>query len=329
MKDNVLNLNTAGATFVKGTAGTNDQTFSFNLVDSTGTAKSVTASVTASTNGSTADQVLTSLNNQLNQYGISASTDTNGALQFTGSTAFSVADNGVQGSGGTNAITDYGSNAGAAGAKAGENSSNYSYGASSFQGLSAAGRTDNLTFTTGSGANISVNLTSTTGDTVAHAVAAINSKTAAYGIYAVANSAGTGISFQSQNNFSIADNNNTASEGVFNNSTTGAVATPFTSAAPASSGGGTGAIAAIDNAIKSLGLVQGTVGAGENKLQYAISLAQSQISNFSAAESQIRDADVATDASNLTKSQVLVQTSVAAMAQANSEPQSVLKLLQG
>ncbi|HEY3454771.1 MAG TPA: flagellin, partial [Bryobacteraceae bacterium] len=69
--------------------------------------------------------------------------------------------------------------------------------------------------------------------------------------------------------------------------------------------------------------------AGENKLQYAISLAQSQISSFSAAESQIRDADVAAAAANLTKAQVLTQTSIAALAQANSEPQSVLKLLQG
>ncbi len=153
LKDNVLNLNTAGAAFVKGTGGTNDQTFSFNLVDSTGTAKSVTATITASTNGSTRDQVLTSLNNQLNQYGISAATDTSGALQFTGSAAFSVADNGLQGSGGTNAITDYGSNAGAAGAKAGENSSNFTYDANSFSAL-GSGNTDALTFTTGSGASL-------------------------------------------------------------------------------------------------------------------------------------------------------------------------------
>ena len=103
---------------------------------------------------------------------------------------------------------------------------------------------------------------------------------------------------------------------------------PISSTAPTSTDQGTGAISAINNAIQALGLVQGSVGAGENKLQYSISLAQSQISSFSAAESQIRDADVATDAANLTKSQVLVQTSIAAMAQANSEPQSVLKLLQ-
>ena len=58
-------------------------------------------------------------------------------------------------------------------------------------------------------------------------------------------------------------------------------------------------------------------------------LAQSQIANFSSAESQIRDADIASEAANLTKAQVLTQTSIAALAQANSEPQSVLKLLQG
>jgi flagellin len=69
------------------------------------------------------------------------------------------------------------------------------------------------------------------------------------------------------------------------------------------------------------------VGAGENKMQYAINLAQSQISSFSAAQSQIRDADVAAEAANLTKAQVLQQASIAAMAQANAEPQAVMALL--
>ena len=77
-----------------------------------------------------------------------------------------------------------------------------------------------------------------------------------------------------------------------------------------------------------MGQVQSRVGAGENKLSYAIGLANSQITNFSAAESGIRDADVATAAANLTKAQVLQQASVAALAQANSAPQALLKLLQ-
>jgi flagellin len=76
-------------------------------------------------------------------------------------------------------------------------------------------------------------------------------------------------------------------------------------------------------------LVQGKVGTGQNQLQYAIQLAQSQITSFSAAESRIRDADVAQEAANLTKGQVLQQASIAALAQANSAPQAVLSLLRG
>lgn len=87
------------------------------------------------------------------------------------------------------------------------------------------------------------------------------------------------------------------------------------------------AIAAIETALGTLGDVQGAVGSGQNKLQYAVQLAQAQISSFSAAESRIRDADMAAEAANLTKAQVLQQASLAAMAQANTAPQAVLALL--
>jgi flagellin len=89
------------------------------------------------------------------------------------------------------------------------------------------------------------------------------------------------------------------------------------------------AVAAVASAITTLGSAQAAVGKGQNQLQYAIGLAQSQISNFSAAESRIRDADVASEAANLTKAQVLQQASMAAMAQANSAPQAVMSLLRG
>jgi flagellin len=88
------------------------------------------------------------------------------------------------------------------------------------------------------------------------------------------------------------------------------------------------AIKDITAAVQSLGKTQGAVGTGENSLSYAISLAQSQITNDSASESSIRDANIAQEAANLTKSQVLLQSSVAALAQANSSPQALLKLLQ-
>jgi flagellin len=89
------------------------------------------------------------------------------------------------------------------------------------------------------------------------------------------------------------------------------------------------AVTAVTNAVSKLGTAQAAVGIGENQLNYAINLASSQITNYSAAESQIRDADVAAQAANLTKAQVLQQANIAAMAQANSAPQAVLKLLQG
>jgi flagellin len=91
--------------------------------------------------------------------------------------------------------------------------------------------------------------------------------------------------------------------------------------------GAKAALTAIDTALGTLGDAQGVVGAGQNDLHYAVKLAQSQIANFSAAEARIRDADVAAEAANLTKAQVLQQASMAAMAQANSAPQSVLSLL--
>jgi flagellin len=96
-----------------------------------------------------------------------------------------------------------------------------------------------------------------------------------------------------------------------------------------SASGALQAVAAIASAITVLGTAQAAVGKGQNQLNYAIGLAQSQISNFSAAESRIRDADVAAEAANLTKAQVLQQASMAAMAQANSAPQAVMSLLKG
>ena len=89
------------------------------------------------------------------------------------------------------------------------------------------------------------------------------------------------------------------------------------------------AITNIDAGVAALGLSQGTVGTGQNRLQFAVELAQSQISSFSAADSRIRDADVAAEAANLTKAQVLQQSTLAALAHANAAPQAVVSLLLG
>jgi flagellin len=88
------------------------------------------------------------------------------------------------------------------------------------------------------------------------------------------------------------------------------------------------AVASIQAAVVALGKVQGAVGEGINQLNFAVSLAQSQITNYTADQSGIRDTNIAQAAANLSKYQTLTQSSMAALAQANQMPQSVLKLLQ-
>ncbi len=87
------------------------------------------------------------------------------------------------------------------------------------------------------------------------------------------------------------------------------------------------AVSTLATAITNLGTVQGQVGQLENRLSYAISLAQSQIVNGKAAESRIRDANIAEESANLTRYNILNQSGIAALAQANQSTASVLSLL--
>jgi len=87
------------------------------------------------------------------------------------------------------------------------------------------------------------------------------------------------------------------------------------------------AVAAVASAVTLLGSSQATVGTLENRLQFAISLAQSQIVNNKAAESRIRDANVAEESANLTRFNILSQSGIAALSQANQQSASVLALL--
>lgn len=324
---NTTRLDATGATFLTATSGQASQSFTFNLATSSG-ATSVTATVKGNTDGTGVSEssVLSQLNGSLNQYGITAGVDSNGKLQFSGATAFNVTANAITGTG---AAAGLSSTSGAA--HASSNTSNYVLDGQTTYTPTAAD-TETLTFQAG-GKSIAVALGgSGNGANVSSAIAAINAQTSSVGVYAVMNSAGTGIEFQSANSFSVNSASTVTATGAADSSATGtfSAAGYNTATAPTTgtSSNANAAIAAISAAIKAIGVVQGVVGAGENTLSYASSLAQSQISSFSSAESQIKDADVAAQAANLTKAQVLTQTSVAALAQANSEPQSILKLLQ-
>jgi flagellin len=89
------------------------------------------------------------------------------------------------------------------------------------------------------------------------------------------------------------------------------------------------ALTAVVDAVSTLGAAQAVVGKAQNQLSYAIDLSQSEVTNFSSAESRIRDADVAADAANLTKAQILGQASISIMSPANTLSQAVLALLRG
>jgi flagellin len=316
----IIDLNTAGAVLTGGTTG-DTQTFSFSLAG--GVSFTATVASTSSA-GISVEDAMQQLNNTLNSHGLTASVDTaSGSLMISGNTAFVMTANANTVN--TGGVATAGSELATADSWIDANSGLYSFGAQQFTGINLA-NPQNVSFTSG-GSTVSLQLTSSNAGSVASAVATLNTALASLGIQAVAD--GSDISLQSSNAFTA-----TVAAAANGKGFTGSLsgANNLGAAAPSSSGTSTGnslaAVTAVQNAVTALGSVQGKIGAGENDLQYAIDLANSQVTNFSAAESQIRDADVATEAANLSKAQVLEQASVAAMAQANSSPQAILKLFQ-
>jgi flagellin len=88
------------------------------------------------------------------------------------------------------------------------------------------------------------------------------------------------------------------------------------------------ALDGISEAISTVTATRGQVGAVQNRLMRSISNLSISVENLSAAESQIRDADIAEEVALLTRNQIMVQASTAMVGQANLIPQSVLQLLQ-
>ena len=268
--------------------------------------------VTGSASGIDADQALTQINDQLNSFGITASKGTDGILQLSGSRAFSALTSAVTG-GGT---------AFATAATEVTNSSNYRFEMAAY---ASAGDAQTITVQNAQGA---VDVTLAASADAAAVVTALNEAVSSLGIEVVGYSGADGISIQSSSAFSISVTEAATGAGI-NGTSTGALTVTAGDTSASATGNALAAVSSIDAAITALGRVQGKVGTAQNKLQYSIQLAQSQIASFSAAESRIRDADIALEASNLTKAQVVQQASLAALAQANSAPQAVLALLRG
>jgi flagellin len=87
------------------------------------------------------------------------------------------------------------------------------------------------------------------------------------------------------------------------------------------------ALKTLKSAICSVSNMRANMGAGMNRLQSAVAVLQTQSQNTLSAESSIRDANVAEEVSNMTKYQILYQSGIAALSQANSSAQTVLSLL--
>jgi len=91
----------------------------------------------------------------------------------------------------------------------------------------------------------------------------------------------------------------------------------------------TTAISNLDAAIDSISATRGSFGSVQNRLEHAVAAATAYRENLVAAESRIRDIDMAAEMINFTKTQVLSQAGTSMLAQANQSTQQVLSLLNG
>jgi flagellin len=92
-------------------------------------------------------------------------------------------------------------------------------------------------------------------------------------------------------------------------------------------GGADAAITALDGALKSVSDERAKLGAVQNRLEHTINNLGASAENLTAAESRIRDVDMAKEMMEFTKNNILTQAAQAMLAQANQQPQGVLQLL--
>jgi len=88
------------------------------------------------------------------------------------------------------------------------------------------------------------------------------------------------------------------------------------------------AITAFDNAIKAVSSSRSSLGAIQNRLEHTINNLGTTSENLTAAESRVRDVDMAKEMMSFTKNNILTQAAQSMLAQANQQPQGVLQLLQ-
>jgi flagellin len=90
-----------------------------------------------------------------------------------------------------------------------------------------------------------------------------------------------------------------------------------------------GSLAAIDSAIDGVNQVRGELGASQNRMESSIRSIYNSREQLAAAESRIRDLDIASETADLTRNSIMQQAAVSVLSQANVQPQIALSLLQG
>ena len=103
----------------------------------------------------------------------------------------------------------------------------------------------------------------------------------------------------------------------------------FTQISVDSANNASNTICKLDDAIAKVSACRSQLGANINRLEHTIANLNVQSENMSASESRIRDLDMAAEASQLTRNQILTQSSQAMLGQANQVPQQILQLLRG
>ena len=134
--------------------------------------------------------------------------------------------------------------------------------------------------------------------------------------------------FMSDSSSAAANNIIATTTGVLSSTKIGGNTVSFGGDDLTSTSTATTALHDINSAIAAVASLRGTVGASINQLQAASNVMGIQVQNLTAAQDSITAADVASDVSNMSKYNILEQTGMAALAQANSSQQAVLKLLQ-
>ncbi|TXH06013.1 MAG: flagellin [Nevskiaceae bacterium] len=159
---------------------------------------------------------------------------------------------------------------------------------------------------------------------------AVNSVADQTGVYAI-NDTGTTVTLNSSGNSGItvglANTATTATTGLTAATTAAASQTGYATLDLSTSAGATLAMTQMDAALNDVNTARGNLGAYQSRFSSVINSLQTTSENLQSARSRITDTDFAQETANMTRAQILQQAGTAMVAQANSAPQGVLKLL--